>query len=414
MKAEGSKQISVNCFNEEIHSVEGYTAYPCTHLPTVSEYIYYAVSTPRSSISRTGGYREPHSTFLIVACEDDTLVTITPTQQIQNPNSPSRNVGPGENVTVLLNALQTLLIEHLNDLTGSRVVSSAPISFISGHECGNIPYNLRECDHLVEQLPPTVTWGKEFFIASTSGRTAPDTVKIISSHDNATVLGYCGRTGGSGSGRKLSVHIQYAGGASNITLIQGESCHIIADNPVLVIQYTPGRYAELERGIDSTGDPFMLFVPSVSHYLNEVLFSTAQGFDFTALSFKNYLNLFVPESPEMFNSSNIQINGETVSASTWVQVPCATEAESPPSICGHVARIKAPEEQAVKVVHTEPGGKVGVTVYGISILETYAYVAALKITLNEGNLSTVVYYVKGVWFNGAAHVEARKTKKIEF
>ena len=381
MKAEGSKQVSVHCFNEEIHSVEGFTAYPCTHLPTVSEYIYYAVSAPRSSISRTGGYREPHSTFLIVACEDDTSVTITPTQQIQNPNNPSTNVGRGENVTIVLNSLQTLSIENLNDLSGSRVVSSAPISFISGHECGNIPYNVRECDHLVEQLPPTVTWGKEFLIASTSGRTAPDTVGLISSRDDATILGSC--RGTDGTANTFSIQIEYAGDTSNITLEQGTSCHFKADSPVLVMQYTPGRYAELERGKDSTGDPFMLLVPSVSQYLNAVLFSTARGFDFTALSFKNYLNLFVPEPPETFNSSRILINGESVSASTWVQVPCAG---SPLSICGHVARIKAPDKQAVKVVHTEPGHKVGVTVYGISILETYAYVAALRITLNEGNL----------------------------
>ena len=62
--------------------------------------------------------------------------------------------------TLVLNRMQTLYISSLDDLTGSRVVSNKPIAFISGHECGTLPNNVLFCDQLVEQIPPTSTWGR--------------------------------------------------------------------------------------------------------------------------------------------------------------------------------------------------------------------------------------------------------------
>ncbi len=50
-------------------------------------------------------------------------------------------------------------IESDNDLTRTRITSSKPLSAFSGSDCAEIPQGIRYCDHLVEQVPPTVTWG---------------------------------------------------------------------------------------------------------------------------------------------------------------------------------------------------------------------------------------------------------------
>ncbi len=373
VKAEGSKHISLQCFSEEIHSVEGYTALPCTRLPSVLEYVYHAVSVPKSSIDHSKSLRAPHSMFLIVACTNDTRVTITPTQRIQNPLEKEVYLEPGQNMTVILNALDTLQIEHHDDLTGSRVISNAPVTFVSGHECGNVPYNVRECDHLVEQFPPTATWGKEFMITSSFLRTVGDIVMIMTSKDNTHFNFSC--SDGIANIRLYSSQLEKAGNTVNFTLeTSTRYCFLIADKPVLVIQFAPGRYAETI--LSGTGDPFMLMIPPTNQYLNTVVFSSAQDFDFTALTFKNELNLFVPEPPDIFNSSSILVNGKEVN--NWWKVYCSTD------ICGYSSNVTAPDEQAIIVSHSNPDGKVGVTSYGISFLETYAYIGGMKITLSEG------------------------------
>ncbi len=379
VKAEGSKHISVQCINEEIHSVEGYTALPSTPLPTVSEYIYYAVSVPRSSFDRSESIRPPHSMFLITACTDNTRVTITPTQRVRNPFARGKFVEPGQNMTLILNALETLQIEHLEDLTGSRVVSNAPITFVSGHECGNVPYNIRECDHLVEQFLPTATWGKEFMMTSSFLRTVGDIIMIMSSKDNTHLNFSCGN--GITNTRHFSSMIENAGGTVNFTMeISSRYCFLSAEEPVLVVQFAPGRYAE--TNVFGTGDPFMLMIPPTNQYMNTVIFSSAQGFDFTALTFQNELNLFVPEPPNIFNSSLVLVNEKEVS--NWWKVYCFSE------VCGYSTNVTVPKEQAIIVSHSNPEGKIGVTSYGISFLETYGYIGGMKITLSEGTVCCIL------------------------
>ena len=148
IKAEQRKQIAVFGLNEELHSTDAFTALPCPHLPSVTSYEYYAVSVPPTPVVATTA----DSAFLIVACSDNTTVTITPTQTITHPYIPVLTIRAGTSFSVLLQERQTLYVQNREDLTGSKVVSSAPISFFTGHECGNVPAGTPECDHLVEQL----------------------------------------------------------------------------------------------------------------------------------------------------------------------------------------------------------------------------------------------------------------------
>ena len=283
-------------------------------------------------------------------------------------------VAPGESVNFTLSRLQTLYIESPDDLTGSRVVSNEPITFISGHECGNVPHNELQCDHLVEQLPPTISWGTSFLIAPTAERESRDEITIVSSQMNTFVTISCNNRRGDLLNLPFNSSISFpnAGKSAAISIDPDSVCHISSNLPILVVQFTPGVDADTQSS--PNGDPFMVLVPAENQYVNHMIVSTAQGFPLSSLSFDHYLNIFVPESEREFNSSAIRIDGRTVSSNSWVGVLCAGNRSS---ICGYVLQLSVTNSIAHRIVHSRPDGRFGVIVYGVAFLESYAYVGGL-------------------------------------
>ena len=123
-------------------------------------------------------YADPISYFIdesqlfFIACEDNTSITI----------------GPQKN---LLNKMETYLYGSLRDLTGTMAISNKPISFFSGHECKFVPTNVPYCDHLIQQLPDTSTWGMHFLSASFAGRDSGEIYRVVASQPSTTVTFTC-------------------------------------------------------------------------------------------------------------------------------------------------------------------------------------------------------------------------------
>ena len=366
IKAEQLKQISVFAVNEELHSVDGFIALPCNYLPSVSTYEYYAVSVPPSTASQTTA----DSAFLIVACSDGTTVSITPTQDIQHPHISNVTVRAGTTFDVELQERETLYIQHREDLTGSRVESQSPISFFSGHECGNVPADVSECDHLVEQIPPTATWGQQFIIAPTANRRAADLIKVVSSehHTSGNVTCVTKDPEGNDEVDTFSASLVLAGHYISYSLSYDTFCYIETNKPVLMVQFTAGGEADGE----SDADPFMVIVPAVRQYLDVTKFSTLSTRN---VEFNHFANVLVPAGPGEFDPSGILIDGEPVEADVWAAIPC-THNES---ICAHAAQVHISD--GVHSIWNSDGGPVEVTVYGFDYLETYAYVGGLKLTV---------------------------------
>ena len=96
-----------------------FSALPC-YPQNVTEYVYYGV-TFEGVISHSTAY------ILIVGCESDTVVKV------------------GQ-LTVTLNEMETYIHSDSRGLTGKKVVSNKPISFISGHQCQNVPSGVSHCN----------------------------------------------------------------------------------------------------------------------------------------------------------------------------------------------------------------------------------------------------------------------------
>jgi hypothetical protein len=53
-----------------------------------------------------------------------------------------------------------------SDVTGTLVESSKPVQVIGGHQCTNVPDDIKYCDHLEESMFPAQTLATSYFVAA--------------------------------------------------------------------------------------------------------------------------------------------------------------------------------------------------------------------------------------------------------
>ena len=340
--------------NEELISMDGYTALPFQRVPGANDYHYYAISVPGNA--NTQASRTVNSAILIIGCVKNTIVTIIPSQLVADPLDPSRMIRIGESRTLVVDEFDTIYITSPNDLTGSHVVSDEPISFISGHECGSVPYGRVQCNHLVEQIPPTALWGKQFFISSISLHPGGDIFKMVASSNNTSVNMLCTN---SKTGQKSEVHflIPTEGVSLNVTIETLDSCLVTSSYSIYLVQFIV---------LDST--TIMVSVPATHQYLNTHWFTTAYAGN---VEFKHYMKIFVSQND--FDPSLIKLDGKTISAS-WNDIFCKEG-----TLCAHVSQLNLTDGAHV-VTHEDHTASIGVIVYGVSQYKSYGYVGGMQLT----------------------------------
>ena len=182
------------------------------------------------------------------------------------------------------------------DLTGSVVQASSPVALFSGHSCANVPTNVSFCDILIEQIPPTDTWGSSFVTRPLEGRENGDTFRILSGQEGTTV---------EINGESVAT----LGFGDYYETVLEQPSVIEASNPVLVMQYSNGD--EWDPSINANGDPFMMMVPPSEQFSGQYAFSTPnEGFSL------NYINLAVPSDA----TENILVDGSPVESSLFETV----------------------------------------------------------------------------------------------
>ena len=254
--------ISVLVVNYQGYTIGDYLAYPYQVFP-LSQYQYYAVSTGTLAVSENS-----LSEVLIVGTEDNTTVTVVPTQTVTVPvdiqtNSGSRTVAAGSPFTFTIHRMQTFLIgASASDISGTSIVSNKPLTVISGHECGNVPLRCC-CEHITEQIPPTVTWGTKFFVIPYAGQSLGPYVKIIASESQTAVIFSCIANSIPSSN---IVQLQFAGDVT-AKLLSGSYCYIKSDKPILVVQL--GTSGDRQKDY---GDPVISMIPPIEQYQQSITF----------------------------------------------------------------------------------------------------------------------------------------------
>ena len=325
VKAEGDRKIVVYGMSYQQHSTDAFLALPCISL-AIDSYEYYGVtySSPRWD-----------GDILLVGCEDQTLVT-TPT------------------TTFTLNRQETYLISR-SDITGYKVTATKPLSFFSNQRCTNIPSNSGACDHLTEQIPPTFTWGHEFFAASLQGRTSGELFRVVAAQDSTVVRVKCNTL------RQTSVYnLASAGNWQEFRISSNSFCSIEANSPILVMQFGLGN------SIDSVGDPLMMMIPPVEQYSNNYVLNVLSSFA------TNYITIYV--AAKYYQSQDIVIDNTNQRNAVWTAVRCVNN-----SVCGYITRVSLAAGEH-HLYHQNPEARVGVSAYGFNSYNSYGYSGGLKLT----------------------------------
>ena len=323
----GDKRIVVYGLNYVSSTSDAFLALPCDRLP-VEKYEYYA-------ISYTDGASDRLSHILIVSCEDNTVVQIG-------------------SAVVHLSRMQTYFFEDTNDITGTKVVSNRPIVFYPGHKCTFIPTTVRACDHITEQVPPTVIWGSQFVSASFNGRSSGEIYRVLASEDFTTVVVNC-----STFSQLQTYDLSSAGSWQEFTTPAMSFCSIESNKPLLVMELGLGNQ------YDGIGDPFMMMVTPTEQFSNNYVFNVLPEFS------TNYITVAV--TPDDFEPRNIHIDGGNLENAVWNTVYC-----SDTTVCGYVTYVTlTPGEH--QLYHSDVSAHIGVSAYGFNSFNSYGYPGGLEL-----------------------------------
>ncbi|MCG8626911.1 MAG: IgGFc-binding protein [Proteobacteria bacterium] len=343
VQAAGNSKITVYGSSLLRATSDSFLALPCLD-QSLEEYEYYAMCYY--------GLANSPCALLFVACQDNTRITT-----------------PYGSVT--LNRLQTYLIERNADTTGARITSTKPVSFFSSNRCSFVPSNIRYCDYLTEQLPPTSTWGRDFLVASLLGRTSAELYRIIASRASTTFTVTCV------SRSTVSYSLPSAGSFREVELADNSHCSIEASAPVLVAQFAYGSNADR-----ASADPFMVMIPPIDQFSNRYVFNVLSTFS------RNYITVYI--SPQYYQRERIYLDGANVLSWQWTTVRC-----SDGTICGYIAGRSMSAGSHV-LYHDDLYARIGLTVYGFDSYDSYGYPGGLILDAISGMLilsrSVIHYY----------------------
>jgi RHS repeat-associated protein len=323
IRVTATEEVSVYGITHVLHSTDGFAALPVDALG--KEYI--VVAYPNVNLNG--------SLLAIVATENGTTVTLTP--------SAGSGLSP---ITINgMNAGETYQTWSASsppaDVTGTRVIADKPVAVFGGHVYTRIPTSASlAANHLVEQMTPTSTWGREYFTVPLATRTAGDVIRIVAAQDSTSV--------------------QINGTAIPITLNAGQvyqvvrttSSHITANKPICVGQYSQSKLVDSSTAV---ADPFFMLVAPSSGFLE----SYNIGMHPTAFT-RLFVNVICPNS----GIGAISLDGSLIPASAFAAIGTSTYSGAAVEVNRGPHSLKA----------TVP---FGVSVYGYAPTDGFGYPAGM-------------------------------------
>ena len=269
----------------------------------------------------------------VVPTSNDTEVTITPVVPLSGHPA-------GVPYTQILDIGEALVLPQAQgDGTGTRIQSDQPVAVFSGMNCANVPANYGFCDHIVEQLTPTSTWGRRFITTPLASRQNGDTFRIVAHTDDTEV--------------RIDDEVVATLDAGEVhERILTAASIIETSEPVLVAQYANGSAFS-----GNPGDPFMMIIPPYEQFLNAYTVTTpASGF------VQSYVNVVAPG-----DGSGITLDGALIPVTEFEAV-----GES-----GYSAAAIAVEPGTHRLSAARP---FGLAIYGFNNDDSYGYTGGLSLS----------------------------------
>lgn len=231
--------------------------------------------------------------FTILATENNTKVTITPSTQTQD--------GKAANVpfTVTLNAGQTYYVisQTLQTLSGSHVNADKPIAVFQGDVFTQIPGGKSARDCTYEQAMPIEYWGTNFVVTRSKEKDA-NRIRVTAS-TNGTSLSIDGYNMGIINAGETFEFEMRLNEPTQADLVHRADVNITADAvylntscPVAVYSYdVSNAYKSTPSEMDnSRGDPSMVWISPLEQRINDITFGVCG----TTKTDKHYIDIVCP------------------------------------------------------------------------------------------------------------------------
>ena len=365
-----SQTIQVMGFSDSYGSSDGFLAIPIIQYRSNFTYEYASLTASALSFN---------SMVAVVACGDIAKNDIRYSTENKDAFSVTSPYIKGGNATdasgdffsAMMSQYNTLGLRMSNqyDFTGFRAISNQPIGFMTGHECAEIQEDEDTCDHIVEQIPPSYTWGYNFFVAPYEERTGY-VFKVWPRYNGTSFKVYCS----DGTNVIISNFLFNETNVDDRQTFELNSqsyCFVQSERPLLVMQY--GFSHEHDN---NTGDPNMVLVAPISQYLNHHIFTTNVSMytrvndtrandDFTShyISVTVLARYFVPNAI-LLDGTPLEPN-----VTQWHIIDCS---QNDPCGYGITKRVNIGTHT---VQHTNPNASINVIVYGWRSEKGYAYPA---------------------------------------
>ena len=283
------------------------------------------------------GAQDANSYIMIVATEDNTQISITPTVNTKG-GKPA-----GVPFIVNLNAGDSYQVYGANyqqDLTGTVIEatdtsgSCRTFAVFSGNTCVNIPTGCAACDVLYDQAISVNNWGSTYYSVPFSFATSY-TIRLLADQNNTVY------TINGGPPNTLN-----AGQFTEINYIAGTQC-INSNKPMCVIQYMQGK------NCSQGGDPAMMYLNADEQKMDHVTFSTITS---TIINQHN-VNVIMNTS----QIGQLKLDGNPVPASAF----------SPLAVCSNISYAQLSLSQGSHTLEADSGFTA--YAYGTGSYESYAY-----------------------------------------
>ena len=296
LRIEADVDLTVYGVTTRLWSSDGFLALP----DDVLTRRYIVLAYPNGMNTQVQPWQQPNfdhpSEFAVLATEDNTLVTIQPTANINGrPTLDQFVVGLNRGEVFFAQAV----LDGPQDVTGTQIRSTKPIAVFAGNRRTSIPTSVGNFrDLLVEQMPPLDAWGTSviltpMFSANDFSLGFDPVARIVALADNTTWT------------RDGVPQTPLMGGVP-IEIVLTESPTVIeASGPILVAQYEHSNQESFENDF-GLGDPFMMIVPPYNQFDTLYSFQSVPHDLFEM----HFVNVVIPTS----DIASLRIDDQPVSA----------------------------------------------------------------------------------------------------
>ena len=337
-------------------SINGVLVFP--KIETISRaYEYFALSASKK-------HSETNGSFIgFVTTETNTTVTLT---VVTNTTMLFGNIsllveGNSYTDTIVEEGLSSVGTAH-SDLSGTRLISDKPVTFVTGPECGFYLRDPMNCNDMLMHIPPTETWGFKFFLVPLSTHSA-DGYRILASRGGTECSVTC-------TNASLSENITLANPGDFKQLIYTTRyCSVECSQPVLIFQFNPNpEFIE-----DYQLRPYTMMIPPVGQY--------SRKYDLIFVEYGEYTTLREPVDAWIniailseYDADGLRLNGKSLSLLNRTEIRCHNN-----KVCATIVQYNQIFNSTYhRLEHVEYDAMFTASVYGWRRTDVYGFVGNLN------------------------------------